>query len=45
MIDFDWAELRAAYDILRANPSMKKLEGIHWTIYKIGIHFRIDIKG
>lgn len=41
----DWEELEEAYEILRKNNSLTRLDAAKWTIYKVGINIRIDIKG
>lgn len=43
MTNTDWEELRKAYEMLR-NSSVTRLENAYWTIYKVGLNIRIDIK-
>lgn len=45
MTDTDWKELREAYDVLKASPSLTRMDSAFWVMYKIGMSIRIDIKG
>ena len=43
MTETDWKEIYAAYVMLK-NSTMTKIEGSFWSVYRVGLNIRIDIK-
>lgn len=44
MTQRDWDELQSAY-IYLTTTSMSRIDTDKWSVYKVGLNIRIDIKG
>lgn len=42
--DYNWNAIKKAIEILMDNEHVNKLDGLNWTVYKVGTIIRLDLK-